>query len=92
MTRSGSFVAMLVIAASAVAAAPEFNPVRTHFIAIGPETSRLIVGFRAAATDTRIQAQSLGTTQLRAADVDALATRVGLQVARSRQIAPNMHV
>jgi serine protease len=92
MTRSGSFVAMLVIAASAVAATPEFNPVRTHLIAIGPETSRLIVGFRAAATDTRIQAQSLGKSQLRAADVDALATRVGLLVVRSRQIAPNMHV
>jgi serine protease len=92
MNRSGSFVAMLAIAVAATAAAPEFNPVHPHLIAIGPETSRLIVGLRAVSSDARIQAQTLATTQSNAVQIDALSTRVGLHVARSRQIAPHMHV
>jgi hypothetical protein len=54
----------------AIATAAEYNPVRTHPISIGPEASRIIVGFRATASNAvvrtfkpRAQAQSVKIVQ-----------------------------
>ena len=66
----------LTSAAASAGAAVEWNHVRTHPVGIGPETRRLIVAFRPQA----------------GADVAALATRHGLALTASRQIAPAMHV
>jgi Fic family protein len=41
---------------SAIATAAEYNPVRTHPISIGPEASRIIVGFRTTASNAVVQA------------------------------------
>src|SRR5882672_4910227 len=38
------------------AAAPEWNPVRSHAVQLGPETHRLVVGFRATAGNTVVKA------------------------------------
>jgi serine protease len=82
-------------------ALPEFNPVSRSPISIGPEASRLIVGFRATARNTvtrtvssRVKAQSFSIAQAstNVADVVNLAQRNGLGIARSRQITPSMHV
>jgi serine protease len=83
------------------AAVPEWNPVRSHAVQLGPEASRLVVGFRAAEGNTvvkavrhRTQAQSVKIVQAATseADVAGLAQRTGLGVARSRQMTPSMHV
>jgi serine protease len=61
----------------ASAAAPvEWSAVRHHPVEIGPQTHRIIVEFRPQAS----------------ADIAALASRHGLDMARSRQIGPAMHV
>jgi serine protease len=82
-------------------ASPEFNPVNRSPVSIGPEASRLIVGFRATAGNTmtrtvrlRAKAQSFSVAQAstNVADVVNLAQRNGLTVARSRQITPSTHV
>jgi len=82
-------------------AVPEWNPVRAHAVQLGPEASRLVVGFRAAEGNTvvkavrhRTQAQSIKIVQANTseADVAGLAQRTGLGVARSRQMTPSMHV
>jgi len=89
------------IAGQARAAGPEFNPVRTHPVAIGPESHRLIVGFRATPDNavtktvmsrTRGRRYSITQAQTSGADVTALAQRVGLNLTRSRQFTPSMHV
>ena len=36
---------------SAVAAIPECNTVRTHAVEVGPQANRILVGFRATATN-----------------------------------------
>jgi serine protease len=86
---------------SAAAAGPEWNPVRTHPVPIGPEASRLVVGFRATPGNTvikqiqiRTRAQNLKIAQANTSDGDvaALAHRTGLAMAASRQITPSMHV
>jgi serine protease len=83
------------------AAVPEWNPVRSHAVQLGPEASRLVVGFRATegnavvkAVRHRTQAQSIKIVQADTseADVTGLAQRAGLGVARSRQMTPSMHV
>jgi serine protease len=83
------------------AAAPEWNPVRTHSVQIGPEAQRLVVGFRATAGNSlvkdikpRAQAQSVRIVQAQTTGVDVagLAQRTGLAMARSRQLTPSMHV
>ena len=83
------------------AAGPEFNPLRMHSVAIGPEANRLIVGFRAAPGGAVIKTQILGMrsrgaavtqAQTTPADLQALARRVGLDLAKSRQVTPSMHV
>src|SRR5258708_6545808 len=85
----------------APAAVPEWNPVRSRAVQIGPEASRLVVGFRATAGNTvvtavrlRKQAQSVNIVQAETsdADVDDLAQRTGLAMALSRQMTPSMHV
>ena len=82
-------------------ALPEFNPVNRSPVSIGPEASRLIVGFRATAGNTvtrtvrsRVKAQSFSVTQASTsvADVVNLARRNALGIARSRQITPSTHV
>src|SRR5258708_7133253 len=83
------------------AAVPEWNPVRTHAVQLGPEASRLVVGFRATDGNTvvkavrhRTTAQSVSIVQANTSDADVagLAQRTGLAMARSRQMTPSMHV
>lgn len=83
------------------AAAPEWNPVRSHPVQLGPEARRLVVGFRATAGNSvvkaikpRMRAQSVNVVQAQTSDADpaALARRNGLAMARSRQMTPSMHV
>jgi serine protease len=87
--------------APATAAVPEWNAVRTHSVQLGPEASRLLVGFRATpgnavvkAVRVRARTQSITVVQAGTSDADAagLALRTGLPMARSRQITPSMHV
>jgi serine protease len=89
------------ILASAAGAHSEYNPVSTRPVSIGPEAGRLIVGFRATSNNTVVQtihSQTRGTTvkigQARtdAGDVAALTQRVGLNVAKSRQLTSSTHV
>jgi serine protease len=81
--------------------APEYNPVLKAPVVIGPEASRIIVGFRATPSNAVTQTltvkrrqQSYRITQARtsAADVKALAARTGVAVATARQITSSMHV
>jgi serine protease len=83
------------------AAVPEWNPVRSHAVQLGPEASRLVVGFRATEGNTvvkavrhRTRAQSIKIVQANTSDADVagLAQRTGVGVARSRQMTPSMHV
>jgi serine protease len=85
----------------AYAAVPEWNPVRTHSVQIGPEASRLVLGFRATASNSvvqaiqpRMRAQGIKIVQAMTSDADVagLAQRTGVGVARSRQMTPSMHV
>jgi serine protease len=100
MRRFGQLLFVLTISCGSAMAA-ERNPVRSHPVEIGPEAGRLIVGFRATASNTvvqtvntRRQGQSVKISQARttAADATGLASRAGLAVTKTRQIAPNMHV
>ena len=86
---------------SAPAASLEWNPVRAHPVEIGPQASRLLIGFRAtsgnAVTQTirsRVKAQSVKIAQAQTSDSDvsALSVRTGVALARSRQLTPSMHV
>jgi serine protease len=95
----GGFICLRADPAFAVV--PEWNPVRSPAVQIGPEASRLVVGFRAVAGNTvvkavrlRRQAQSVNMVQANTSDADvaALAQRTGLAMARSRQMTPSMHV
>src|SRR6266478_2795815 len=83
------------------AAVPEWNPVRSHGAQLGPEASRLVVGFRATESNSTVQAirsrmraQSIKIVQANTSDADVagLAQRTGLAMARSRQMTPSMHV
>ena len=87
--------------APAMAAVPEWNSVRTHAVQLGPEASRLLVGFRATPSNAvvktikaRAHAQVIKIVQAGTSDADvaSLALRTGLAMARSRQITPSMHV
>ncbi len=107
MNRVGKRLSMaaLVCSIAATAAAPaspgraEFNPVRPPPVSIGPETHRLIVGFRimpdgavSATAVARRQGRPVMQAQTSAGDVAALIARVGLPIATSRQFTPSMHV
>src|SRR6202000_1083670 len=83
------------------AAAPEFNPVRSHPVEIGPQANRLVVGFRATPANSivkeiksRAKTQSIRITQAQTsrADVASLLVRTGIVTRGSRQFAPSMHV
>jgi len=85
---------------AAAGPAPEYNPVRTH-LSIGPEASRLLVGFRATADNvvaetirTRIHAEGFVSRQALTGpgDVVQLAQRAKLDMATSRQLTSSMHV
>ncbi len=88
-------------AAAAAAASSEWNPVRSHPVDIGPQASRLVVGFRATpghtmtrAIRSRSKAQIVNVTQAQTSDADvrSLSQRTGIAVSRSRQLTPSMHV
>jgi len=94
-----------VLAASvfwlAAARAGEYNPIVRHPVSIGPEASRLIVGFKTTASNSvthtissRLRTSKIQITQARTnrADVADLAVRVGVKIAGSRQLTPSMHV
>jgi serine protease len=90
-----------LMAASSPAAVPEYNPIHRIPVAIGPETNRLIVGFRATPANAasrlvsiqrRQRSYTITQAQTTSADVKALALRAGLDLALSRQITPSMHV
>jgi serine protease len=81
-------------------ASQEWNPVRSHPVEIGPQASRLVVGFRATAGNTiikeiksrRPQAIHVMQAQTSRADVAALLQRTGIATTGSRQFSPSMHV
>jgi serine protease len=96
----GAALAALILV-SAAGAHSEYNPVSTRPVPLGPAAGRLIVGFRATSSNTVVQtihSQTRGTTvnigQARtdAGDLAALTQRVGLNVAKSRQLTSSMHV
>ncbi len=108
MPRIGSLPLVLALGCAlslrfgpATAAVPEWNVVRTHSVAIGPEANRLVLGFRPTAGNSvvksialRARTQSVKISQAKTseADVASLAARTGVALARSRQITPSMHV
>src|SRR3984957_14864511 len=92
---------LLLTQGQASAPLQEYNPVRRNPVAIGPEATRLIVGFRTTAANavthtvkSRLKAQAFKFTQANTspADVASLAQRNGLGMAKSRQFTPSMHV
>ena len=97
-----ALLALLTIGGQADAAASvEYNPVRRPAVSIGPEAHRIIVGFRANGSNSVVQtfephgrAQSVKIVQATttSTDVKSLAGRVGIAIAKSRQITPSMHV
>lgn len=94
------FVLSLALVTTGARAAPEYNPVARPPVSLGPEAGRLIVGFRvlpgAAVVKSSprpgLQAPAIIQAQTRPADALALAQRVGLSVATSRQLTPSMHL
>jgi serine protease len=85
----------------ACAGSPEWNPVRSHPVQIGPQASRLVVGFRATPGNSvtqeikpraKAQATRVIQAQTTEADVAALSQRSGIAWASSRQLTPSMHV
>jgi serine protease len=83
----------------ASAASREWNPVRSHPAEIGPQASRLVVGFRATAGNSvvkEIKSRRPRAIYVQAqtsrADVASLLQRTGIATTGSRQFAPSMHV
>jgi serine protease len=85
----------------ASASSLEWNPVRSHPVEIGPQASRLVVGFKATAANSAIKeiksrtrpgAIRIRQAQTSRVDVAALLQRTGIAAAGSRQFAPGMHV
>ena len=94
------FPAVLAICAT-LAAAAEYNPVRRAPVALGPQTHRIIVEFRATPSNvaTSTVLAHPGHTPLRIthaltseADVASLAQRTHLTLVHTRQITSSMHV
>jgi serine protease len=90
-----------LIVISARAAVPEWNPVRTHTVQLGPQAGRLVVGFRATTGNAvvktiklRARAQSVKVVQAQTSDADvaALVQRTRVAMTASRQLTPSMHV
>ncbi len=85
----------------AAAVSLEGNPVRSHPVEIGPQASRLVIGFRTTSGNSvtqtirsRAKAQIVKITQAQTsdADVSTLSARTGVALAHSRQLTPSMHV
>jgi serine protease len=84
----------------ASAASQEWNPVRSHPVEIGPQASRLVVGFRATAANSiieeiksrRPQTIRVMQAQTSRADLASLLQRTGIAATGSRQFSPSMHV
>ena len=83
------------------AAAPEWNPVHSHPVQIGPQANRLVVGFRTTPGNSiikeiksRAKTRAIHVTQAQTsrADVASLLVRTNIATRGSRQIAPSMHV
>jgi serine protease len=101
-SRIGILLVCVGLAASVASAATnEINPVHRAAVSLGPETQRIIVGFRATPSNQVIHeiasrrfAAGLRVVQANTspADVLALTGRVHLALARSRQLTPSMHV
>jgi serine protease len=86
---------------SCLAVSAEWNPVRTHGVSIGPQASRVVVGFKGVSGSTvtksikrqsRVQEVKITQALTSATDVANLVARIGITMARSRQITPSMHV
>ena len=86
---------------SLVAASPEWNPVRSAPVALGPEADRLVVGFRMTSGNvvtnliqrrSKRQVLAVRQAQTTAADALSLAQRTGLAMSASRQLTPSIHV
>jgi serine protease len=101
MQRILGLLLVLGLGATVAARAAEYNPVRTYPVSIGPEMSRVIVGFRATADNSvtqtfkpRDRAQSMTLVQAKTsgADISSLVARIGLAMTKSRQLTPSMHV
>jgi serine protease len=91
----------LGLSARSALAAPEFNPVRSHPVEIGPQANRLVVGFRVTPGNSivkeiksRAKTQPMRITQAQTsrADVASLLLRTNIATRGSRQFAPSMHV
>src|SRR3974390_3390139 len=96
-----ALAASLCLLGLAQAASPEWNPVRTRPVEIGPQASRLLVGFRPTAGNavTRVikshsNARTVTVTQAEnsAPDLLSLTQRTNVAIFGSRQITPSMHV
>src|SRR5258708_9448178 len=95
-----AWAGLLGLAPGFAAAAAEWNPVRSHPVEIGPQASRLLVGFRATPANSsvkeiRSRAKALvrvTQAQTSRADGASLAQRTGIAMAGSRQFAPSMRV
>jgi serine protease len=97
--RAFALLGGLGLCAAAVAGS-EWNPVRSHPVEIGPQASRLVVGFRATTANSVTQTiRSRSKAQMRVtqaqtsgADMAAVIQRNGIAAASSRQLTPSMHV
>jgi serine protease len=92
---------ILGISAAVNANAGEYNPVPATAVSIGPETNRIMVGFRATPINSvvetiqprnRSESARIVRAHTTAADVSSLATRAGISMVRSRQVTPSLHV
>jgi serine protease len=98
--RAGACAAFFLF--STAVAHPEYNPILRRPVSIGPEASRLIVGFRATPGNTVVQtihaeaahdkAIEVSQALTSGSDLADLAWRVHLNVTKSRQLTPSMHV
>jgi serine protease len=95
---AGSFCLVLGLAQ---AASPEWNPVNTHPVSIGPQADRLVVGFRPTAANavtkvikshSKARVVKVTQAQTSVADLASLTQRASVPALKSRQITPSMHV
>ena len=95
------FAALSCLCCWSLVAAAEYNPIARRPVSIGPQASRLVIGFKTTsgnavthAIKSALRARVIRITQAQTSpsDVTSLAARVGLKVAASRQLTPSMHV
>ena len=93
-----SLSCIVLTLAPARAAVPEWNAVRTHSVQLGPEASRLVVGFRPTrgnavvkAVQFRARTQSINIVQAKTSDADVAGT-VQLYVSAVTPVATLVHV